>query len=421
MTFAVLDRCDPRQDESGASVADSPETGTTMTPVQAQPAEPSTPRRSPVTNLAPNLARAIVVIVFSLYTFIAFLRMLAQGSGPPSKIVWSMAYLIPMLGLQLYVFARPGQFRRPVLYAALLCQAMLVYLAVRFSPAWLSLPGFLAGSVLLVLPLRFAWFAFAFVVAAMTAQYARLTNSLLDISFAAVSTTITGLVVYGLTRLSSLVVELHEARAELAQMAVAQERLRFARDLHDLLGYSLSAITLKSELTHRLVPGHPDKARNELVEILDISRKALADVRAVAGGYRELSLDNESESARSLLRAADVDVAIEIDCGDLPTPVKTVLATVLREGITNVLRHSNAERCEISMRQAHGRVWLDIVNDGVLTSRGQSDGGSGIRNLSARIAALQGQLVSGVEADGRYGLHAWAPCETVKAGHGRNV
>ena len=96
-------------------------------------------------------------------------------------------------------------------------------------------------------------------------------------------------------------------------MAVAQERLRFARDLHDLLGYSLSAITLKSELTHRLVPKNPDKAQNELVEILDISRKALADVRAVASGYRELSLENESESARSLLLAADVAVTTEIN------------------------------------------------------------------------------------------------------------
>jgi signal transduction histidine kinase len=94
-----------------------------------------------------------------------------------------------------------------------------------------------------------------------------------------------------------------------------------------------------------------------------------------------------------------------------PTHLKTVLATVLREGITNVLRHSNAKRCEISMRQTDGRVWLDIVNDGVQTNRAQSDGGSGIPNLSARIADLHGQLVAGIEADGRYGLHAWAPID----------
>ena len=288
---------------------------------------------------------------------------------------------------------------------------MLVYAAIAYSPAWLSLTGFLAGSVLLVLPARLAWPAFVLVAASMAVNYSRLTDSPLEITYATLWTTNSGLVVYGLTRLQGLVMELHEARTELAQMAVAQERLRFARDLHDLLGYSLSAITLKSELTHRLVPKDPDKAQNELVEILDISRKALADVRAVANGYRELSLENESESARSLLLAADVAVTTEIHCGDLPTPVKTVLATVLREGITNVLRHSSAERCEISMRQADGRVWLDIVNDGVQTNHAQSNGGSGIENLSARIAALHGQLVAGIEADGRYGLHAWAPID----------
>jgi signal transduction histidine kinase len=386
-----------------------------MPAVKREPAPPSPTRRVPVTSLAPNLARAIVVIVFCLFALIAFLRILYQGFGPPSRIVTSIAYLIPMLGLQLYVFGRPLQFKRSVLYAALLCQAVLVYLAVRFSPAWLSLPGFLAGSVLLVLPLRLAAFVFAFIVAATTADYARLTDSPLEIAYAAVSFTITGLVVYGLTRLSSLVVELHEARTELAQMAVAQERLRFARDLHDLLGYSLSAITLKSELTHRLVSEKPEQAEHELVEILAISRKALAELRSVASGYRELSLDNESESARSVLLAADVDVTIERSYGDLPAPVKTVLATVLREGITNVLRHSDAKRCEISLQQADGRIWLHIVNDGVQTNRGHSGGGSGIRSLSGRLATLHGQLVAGVEADGRYGLHAWAPIEAVEA------
>jgi two-component system sensor histidine kinase DesK len=365
-----------------------------------------------VTSLAPNLARAIVVIVFSGFVLLAFLRILVEGSGPSSRIVVSIAYLIPILWLQLYVFGRPQrQFGRLGLYAALSCQAVLVCLAVRFSAAWTLLPGFLAGSVLLVLPPRLAWSAFALVVAAVGVYDVQLTDSPLAIGYDAASVTVTGLVVYGLTRLSDLVTELHETRTELAQMAVTQERLRFARDLHDLFGYSLSAITLKSELIHRLVPKDPDKAQHELVEILEISRKALADVRSVARGYRELSLENESESARSLLLAADVAVTTEIHCGDLPTSVKAVLATVLREGITNVLRHSNAKRCDISMRQADGRVWLDIVNDGVQTNRAQSDRGCGIQNLSARIASLHGQLVAGIEADGKYGLHAWTPLD----------
>jgi len=136
-------------------------------------------------------------------------------------------------------------------------------------------------------------------------------------------------------------------------------------------------------------------------------------MRSVARGYRDLSLHNESESAGSVLVAADVDVTMDLSIGDLPTPVTTVLATTLREGITNVLRHSKAERCDISVRQADGKVWLDIVNDGVQTNGAPSDGGSGIKNLSTRIAALHGHLVAGIEPDGRYGLHAWAPIESV--------
>jgi hypothetical protein len=99
-----------------------------------EPAPPSTNHRSPPPHLAPNLARTIIVVVFGSYTVIAFLRIFYQGYGPPSRIVLSTAYLIPMLWLQLYVFGRPQvQFRRPVLYIALLCQAMLVYAAIAYS------------------------------------------------------------------------------------------------------------------------------------------------------------------------------------------------------------------------------------------------------------------------------------------------
>ena len=387
-----------------------------MTTAQLESAPPSTISRSPATNLAPTLARGIVVVVFGGFFLIAFLHVLYQNMGT-GKLVLSVVYTIPLLWLQVFVFGRPqARLRRSVAYAALVAQAALVYLPLlQFQSAWLSLPGFLAGSVLLVLPPRLAWGTFALIVASMGLTQSQLTGQPIDIAYTAVSTTITGLVVYGLTRLSSLITELHEARTELAHMAVAQERLRFARDLHDLLGYSLSAITLKSELTHRLVTKNPTKAQNELAEILDIARKALSDVRSVASGYRELSLDSESESARSVLLAADVDVTMEMDYGDLPTPIKTVLATVLREGITNVLRHSKAERCDISVRQAGGRVWLDIVNDGVHSSPPPSDGGSGIRNLSARVAALDGHLVAGIEPDGRYGLHASAPLANARA------
>ncbi|HET8641870.1 MAG TPA: histidine kinase, partial [Pseudonocardiaceae bacterium] len=326
-------------------------------------------------------------------------------------VVLSAVYMIAMLSLQLFYFSRPfAQLHSPAGYLALLAQALLVYLPLlEFKQAWVGLPGFLAGSVLLVLPPTLGWISFGLVAASMAVVQGVFTGQPIDIAYTTVSTVISGLVVYGLTRLASLVTELHAAQNELAKMAVAQERLRFARDLHDLLGYSLSAITLKSELTHRLVTKNPGKAQEELAEILDIGRKALSDVRSVASGYRELSLDNESRSARSVLIAADVEVNVVLDYDDLPTNVKTVLATVLREGVTNVLRHSKAERCDITVRQEGGRVSLDIVNDGVQPVQQHSDGGSGVRNLSTRIAALDGEIFAGLEPDGRYRLHVSVP------------
>lgn len=362
--------------------------------------------------LVPQLARGIVIAVFGGFYVIAFLHLIyAENSS--LNVALSAVYMIALLSLQLFYFSRPSaHLRSPLGYAALVVQATLAYLPLlQFEQAWVGLPGFLAGSVLLVLPPTFAWAGFTLVVASMGVTQALFTGIPVDVAYTTVSTMITGLVVYGLTRLAGLVTQLHAAQDELAQMAVAQERLRFARDLHDLLGYSLSAIALKSELTLRLVTRHPARAQDELSDVVDISRRALADVRSVASGYRELSLAAETESARSVLVAADIDVSMELDYGGLPSRVRTVLATVLREGVTNVLRHSKAERCEIAIRLVDNTVTIDIVNDGVPQDppvRSQQ-GGSGIPNLSVRVAALGGTLTAGIDPDGRYRLHAAAP------------
>jgi two-component system sensor histidine kinase DesK len=226
-----------------------------------------------------------------------------------------------------------------------------------------------------------------------------------------ISTIITGLVIYGLTRLASVVTAMHAARTEMAKLAVAAERLRFARDLHDLLGYSLSAISLKSELTHRLVTKNPGRAEEELTQILEISRQALADVRSVASGYRELSFDDEARSARSVLSAADVEVRMDLYHRELPPMVRTVLATVLREGVTNILRHSKAERCDITLRQTASDVTIEIVNDGVPPRPREPmlDSGSGIHNLSNRVAHLAGSLTTSNSPEGYFRLRATIP------------
>jgi two-component system sensor histidine kinase DesK len=361
---------------------------------------------------APRMARVIVLVVFCAIDVVAFLR-LAAVSRSDVRLATSGACMTALLALQLLYVSRPTNRPRPPLsYVALAVQAALVYLPLlHLGQAWTGQPGFLAGSVLLLLPARRAWVVFGLIVASMAVVQDLLTGKPFDIAYTAIATVITGLVVYGLTRLATLVIELQQARTELARMAVAQERLRFARDLHDLLGYSLSAITLKSELTHRLMVKQPERAQEELSAVLDISRRALADVRSVASGYRELSLDAEAESVRSVLEAADLDVHMSIDYGHLPVPVSTMLATVLREGVTNMLRHSKAEWCEITVRQASGQVSMDMVNDGVSAARADParHGGTGIQNLSVRVASLGGRLTAGVEAGDRFRLHAAAP------------
>jgi two-component system sensor histidine kinase DesK len=254
--------------------------------------------------------------------------------------------------------------------------------------------------VLLALRPAVAWTVCCLVVASTGLAQWVLTERIVDTLYTAISTATTGLVVYGLSRLTMLVREVQDGRAEIARMAVLRERLRFARDLHDLLGYSLSAITLKIELTHRLLETAPREAADQLLEILEISRLALSDARAVASGYRELSLEEECRSAVSVLSAADV--AVKMDCDhpdhpdhpDLPVQVSTVLATVLREGVTNLLRHSKAKHCAIIIRQTGDHASIEIVNDdlAVLPAGRNDGGGCGLRNLSVRAKEIGGSV-----------------------------
>jgi len=305
----------------------------------------------------------------------------------------------------------PTKFR----YAALFAQACLVYLPLlQYKAAWLGQPGFVAGSALIVLPPLVGVPIAAFVVVSVGPIQAMLGGHLIDDVYIVLATMVTGLVMYGLTWFTRLVAELQAAREEMAEMAVSRERLRFARDLHDLLGYNLSAITLKVELTTRLMIRDPTRAQQETDEILQICRQSLADVRAVARSYREMSLADECDSARLVLAAAGVHVQMDVNYRELPIRVSTVLATVLREGITNLLRHSKAESCEISVQQVGATVSFEMRNDGASQSangprKPSYQGGSGLHNLSIRVAELGGVLTAARQPDGGFRLYAAIP------------
>ncbi|MGW2812410.1 sensor histidine kinase [Streptomyces sp. NPDC001415] len=368
------------------------------------------------TDMMPRAAGAITLAVLVGY----FLSYSAEG--------WSYApyahglatvelCLLGCLALQLAEsfhrrFSWGPRWRGRLRYGALGAQALLQFVPfLVFGKAWAGVPGFLAGSALLALPALAAWPVLVLVtVASDAAQYA-VGVPVQDVIYETAYTPICAVVVFGLTRMAQLASELHRSRAEIARLAVTTERLRFARDLHDLLGFSLSAITLKCELVRRLAPTRPMQARRELTEVLGIVREALADVRTVAGGSRPMCLTAEAEHAMAMLAGAGIHATVRLDCGELPGDVETVLATLVREGLTNMLRHSRPECCEITAERTAGAVRLTLVNDGadrsgdpLLASR--LGGGSGIGNLTTRVEAVNGRLTAGPRPDGRFELRA---------------
>ncbi|MDT7787603.1 MAG: hypothetical protein QOF58_6022, partial [Pseudonocardiales bacterium] len=241
-----------------------------------------------------RLAYLVITVVFANYLGNAFFYVLEAGATP-ARIAGSLACLSAIGYLQLRVFSRPdATLHSAGAHLALGALALLVFVPVPFFPnAWGGMPGFLAGSALLVLRGRARWVVFAAVALANAATKAPYQPDLFVLAYYVVSSVVAGLVVYGLSRLPSLVRQLETARSELAELAVARERLRFAHDLHDLLGVGLSAITAKVELARRQLG---ERAQKELAQTIGIAREALTDLRAVASSYRKLSLTAEIEA-----------------------------------------------------------------------------------------------------------------------------
>ncbi|MGH3645771.1 MAG: sensor histidine kinase, partial [Micromonosporaceae bacterium] len=351
-----------------------------------------------------------VLVCFGL---IALGDILIEHPDPVQLAIGSVVFAA-IVGLQLGYFGRPGARLRPATSVPLLLvQAILVYgVALLFGEWWLrGLPGFVAASVLLVLRPAIAVPAAIAITASEAWLRALYGGNAYEIVGDVITTATTVVLVYGLTLLTRLVSEFHQAQSRLARMAVAEERLRFARDLHDLLGLSMSAISLKAGLAAKLLEPDPAAAQEQVSEIVTLSRKALGDVRSVASGYLELSLDEELRLAHSVLTSADIAAQIERNDRELPEEIGSVLATVVREGTTNVLRHSNAEWCEITVRQTGDQARLEIVNNGVPAEAATPGpaGGNGIRNLSHRVGALGGECFAGIERDGIYRLRAAIP------------
>ncbi|MEV0962548.1 histidine kinase [Streptomyces sp. NPDC049910] len=226
--------------------------------------------------------------------------------------------------------------------------------------------------------------------------------------------------------------ELREARDVQARLAVAEERLRFGRDLHDVLGRNLAVIALKSELAVQLARrGGERRALEQMAEVQRIARESQREVRDVVRGYRGADLRTELDGARGVLGAAGITCTIgspgngpPIDV--LPVEIQSALAWVVREATTNVLRHGDAAQCAITLSTAAGTAALTVENDGVQgrTTPGRPAApGTGLTGLRERLAALGGTLEAGPAPDARFRLAARVPLPAggpgTGAGHAR--
>ncbi|MFF3605381.1 sensor histidine kinase [Streptomyces sp. NPDC002463] len=215
--------------------------------------------------------------------------------------------------------------------------------------------------------------------------------------------------------LLDVVQELERSRDLKARLAVAEERLRFGRDLHDVMGRNLSVIALKSELAVQLARRGRPEGVDQMVEVQRIAQESQREVREVVRGYREADLRIELEGARGVLDAAGIDCAVDAPALDLPAGVQSALAWVVRETTTNVLRHGDARRCAIALRAEAGGVLLTVENDGAeaavpaVRDGSAAGAGSGLAGLRERLGAVDGTLDAGPSGPDGFRVTARVP------------
>ncbi len=187
--------------------------------------------------------------------------------------------------------------------------------------------------------------------------------------------------------------QLFRKQEEVEHLARIAERERISRDLHDLLGHTLSLITIKAELAGRLLGRDTAATAKEIKDIETTARHALAEVRSAVTGFRQTGFAQELAQARAALAAADVTLDADVQAFAMPATAENVLALALREAVTNILRHARATRCQVSVRQECGQIVCHIRDDGAApVDPGALARGNGLRGMRERVAAAGGQM-----------------------------
>ncbi|GAA0947153.1 sensor histidine kinase [Nonomuraea longicatena] len=353
------------------------------------------------------LSRGVIAVTSALWALTP-LAFLVTGD------VLSAAVSATLLGGLLVVYTRAVADRvkgapavRPLRTVA--CFALIVYGALPFlGPVWIYTPFTVAAAGLLLLRFRLA----VTVLVAVTVLEFPLTRLLQDPSPVAALQNSAGVsaaavVLFGLVRYAASVRELRELRAALADNAVDQDRARLAGELHDLLGQTLTSITLKTELAAALMPLDRQRAVGEVSSAIAIAAEAREQIGDVVAARRLLDVGAELSAAIALVELAGADCDLHLGISEIDERTGDALGWVVREMATNIVRHSDARHCRISLDSADGRIRLLIRNDGVRHEPGRRRG-SGLDGLRRRVAALGGALTADATGDD-FEVRVWLP------------
>ncbi|MFD8228629.1 sensor histidine kinase [Streptomyces massasporeus] len=362
-----------------------------------------------VAPLGPRLGAAamLVVAVHAALCFVTVSRAVdwTRGRRPqPTGLMWTLAAVTAAIAAAAIGLAELGPDRESVDTAAggvfgviLIFGPGIIALGVRSRRRAFGIAGGFAAGAWIV--------AFSLGASVLTALFTALIVLIggVFIAFTAV---------FSVWLLNS-VYELDEAREARARLAVAEERLRFGRDLHDVMGRNLAVIALKSELAVQLAQRGRPEAVTQMVEVQRLAQESQREVREVVRGYREADLGSELAGAQGVLAAAGIDCTVGgATAAGLPTAVQSALGWVVREAATNVLRHGDARRCEVRLQVLEGRVVLSVENDGVSEAGTESKAGpagSGLAGLRERLAEIDGTLEAGPAGQGLFRLTAEIP------------
>jgi len=289
--------------------------------------------------------------------------------------------------------------------SALILFTFAVVLA--FGAAWGGMIIYLGVATGSSLTNRAAMITLGVIAAATVAIGVAIGVSASNLAFEVFLTAALGVTMLGVRRMFRLITDLREAQGEVARLTAAEQRSRFARDLHDVLGHNLSVIALKSQVARRTMSSDPDAAAAAINDVEAVARQSLSDVRDLVSGYRQRSLREELSVAGELLTAAGIEATIDPPVIAPDNPVDELLAWAVREGTTNVIRHSRAAHCRISISVVGGDARLEITDDG--TPVAGSGNGSGLPGLRERLAEAGGDVDAGPRPEGGFRLAVQVP------------